>query len=103
MRRIFVKERVFIINNTEKISIIIPIYNTGKYLKRCVDSVLAQTYQNIEVILVNDGSTDESSNICEWYKKQDKRVKVIHKKGGHLVECGLENHRIILVLLIVIG
>lgn len=85
---------MFIINNTEKISIIIPIYNTGKYLKRCVDSVLAQTYQNIEVILVNDGSTDESSNICEWYKKQDKRVKVIHKKNGGVSSArnaGLEN------------
>lgn len=65
-----------------KISVIVPIYNTEKYLQRCVDSILKQTYQNLEVILVNDGSTDGSSDICEWYRKKDERVKVIHKENG---------------------
>ena len=67
-----------------KISVIVPVYNTEKYLRRCVDSILAQTYQNLEVIIVNDGSSDGSGNICEWYKNLDKRVKVVHKKNGGL-------------------
>lgn len=66
----------------EKISVIIPVFNTEKYLKRCVDSILAQTYRNLEIILVNDGSTDGSGSICEYYKTTDERVKVIHKKNG---------------------
>lgn len=66
----------------EKISVIVPVYNVEKYLHRCIDSILSQTYRNLEIILVNDGSTDNSGEICEWYKEQDKRIKVIHKKNG---------------------
>ncbi|WP_278627387.1 glycosyltransferase [Thomasclavelia cocleata] len=64
------------------ISVIIPVYNVEKYLHRCVDSVINQTYSNLEIILVDDGSTDTSSQICDDYQKKDKRVKVIHKKNN---------------------
>jgi len=66
----------------ELLSVIIPIYNAEKTLQWCLDSVLNQTYRNIEVICVNDGSTDATSNICEKYAIMDSRVKVIHKKNG---------------------
>lgn len=66
------------------ISIIIPIYNVELYLKRCVDSVLNQTYKNLEVILVDDGSPDKCGCICDEYAKNDMRIKVIHKKNGGL-------------------
>lgn len=65
-----------------KISVIVPIYNTEKYLHRCVDSILNQTFRDFELILVDDGSTDSSSEICEEYAKNDGRVKVIHKENG---------------------
>ena len=68
----------------EKVSIIIPVYKTELYLKQCVDSVLNQTYKDIEVILVDDGSPDQCPLICENYKKEDKRVIVVHKKNGGL-------------------
>lgn len=64
-----------------KISVIIPVYNVEKYLNQCVDSVLGQSYQNVEVILVDDGSTDESSTICDNYAKMDERIIVIHQKN----------------------
>lgn len=64
------------------ISIIVPIYNVEDCVKECVDSILAQSYKNIEVILVDDGSQDKSGAICDEYAKKDKRVKVIHKKNG---------------------
>ena len=64
-------------------SIIIPIYNAETTLKRCVDSVLKQTYQNIEIILVNDGSTDRSGEICDYYNNYD-HIKVINKENGGL-------------------
>ena len=66
------------------ISIIIPVYKTEQYLKRCVDSVLNQTYQELECILVDDGSPDEAGKICDEYKKKDARIKVIHKENGGL-------------------
>lgn len=67
------------------ISVIIPVYNVEKYLKKCVDSVLKQDYINIEIILVDDGSTDSSGNICDEYSnKYPNKVKVIHKKNGGL-------------------
>lgn len=68
----------------EKISVIVPVYNVEKYLERCVDSILCQTYRNLEIILVDDGSKDNSPGICDSYCKKDKRVKVIHKKNGGL-------------------
>ena len=60
-----------------KLSIIIPIYNSSKYLSECIESVLSQSYENIEVILINDGSTDCSLDISNSYKKRDKRIKII--------------------------
>ena len=68
----------------EKISIIIPVYNIEKYLKKCLDSVVNQTYQNLEIILVNDGSTDNSGKICEEYKRADSRIVLIHKENEGL-------------------
>ena len=64
------------------ISIIIPVYNAEKHLRRCVDSVLAQTHTNLEIILVNDGSTDGSDKICEEYRMKDSRITVFHKENG---------------------
>lgn len=66
------------------ISIIVPVYNVEAYLAKCVDSILAQTYTNLEIILVNDGSSDGCGRICDEYAKQDKRIKVIHKQNGGL-------------------
>lgn len=76
------------------ISIIIPTYNVEKYLDRCVNSVINQTYSNIEIVLVDDGSTDNSGVICDKYMKCDQRVKVIHKKNEGVAEArnvGLDN------------
>lgn len=67
-----------------KISVIIPVFNVENYLRQCVDSVLRQTYKNLEIILVDDGSPDRSPQICDEYAKKDKRIKVIHKKNGGL-------------------
>lgn len=66
------------------VSIIIPVYNVEEYLHECVDSVLAQTYKNLEIYLVDDGSTDNSGIICDDYLSKDKRIKVIHKQNGGL-------------------
>lgn len=71
-------------NRDTKISVIVPVYNVEEYLARCVDSVLAQTYENLEVILVDDGATDTSGAICDAYATKDSRVKVIHKENGGL-------------------
>lgn len=64
------------------ISVIVPVYNTEQYLHQCVDSILAQSYSNLEVILVDDGSTDFSGKICDEYQRRDGRVRVIHKTNG---------------------
>ena len=66
------------------ISVIVPVYNVAAYLSRCVDSILAQSYENLQIILVNDGSSDDSGRICEEYAKKDARIQVIHQKNGGL-------------------
>ena len=67
-----------------KISVIVPVYNVEKYIFQCVDSILNQTYRNIEIIIVDDGSTDKSSKICDEYQLKDSRVRVIHQKNKGL-------------------
>ena len=66
------------------LSVIIPVYNVEEYLAKCVDSILNQTYRNLEVILVNDGSKDGSGSICDDFVQKDSRVRVIHKENGGL-------------------
>ena len=68
----------------ELISIVVPVYNVSKYLRKCVDSIIAQTYKNIEIILVDDGSTDDSGKMCDELTKIDKRIIAFHKKNGGL-------------------
>lgn len=68
----------------EKISIIVPIYNVEKYLNRCIESIVNQTYQNLEIILVDDGSPDQCPAICDQWALKDSRIKVIHKENGGL-------------------
>ena len=68
----------------DKISVIVPIYKVEDYLHRCVDSIINQTYTNLEIILVDDGSPDNCSRICDEYAKKDSRIRVIHKKNGGL-------------------
>ena len=70
--------------NQVRISVVIPVYNVASYLDTCVKSVLSQTYKEIEVILVDDGSTDESGAMCDSYADDDFRVKVVHKENGGL-------------------
>ena len=67
---------------THKVSIIVPIYNTEKYLKACLDSIINQTYQNLEIILIDDGSTDKSGKIIDTYAKKDSRIKAFHQKNA---------------------
>ena len=69
-------------NKEPMVSVIVPIYNVEKYLKRCIDSILNQTYKNLEIILVDDGSPDKCPEICDEYAKSDKRIKVIHKQNA---------------------
>jgi len=78
----------------EKISIIIPVYNVEAYLKRCLDSVVNQTYRNLEILIINDGSTDNCREICDEYAANDDRIKVVHKENGGLssaLNIGLRN------------
>ena len=69
---------------TELISVIVPVYNVERYLRRCVDSILHQTYQDLEVLLVDDGSTDASGAICDEYAAREERVTAVHQKNGGL-------------------
>lgn len=66
------------------ISVIVPIYKVERYLKKCIDSIINQTYKNLEIILVDDGSPDSCPKICDEYEKKDSRIKVIHKQNGGL-------------------
>ena len=70
------------INTGEKISIIVPVYKTEKYIERCIESILRQSYHNFELILVDDGTPDNSGQICDEYSKKDNRIKVIHQQNS---------------------
>ena len=75
------------------ISVIVPVFNIDKYISKCIESIMEQTYKNLQIILVDDGSTDTSGEICDRYAKKDIRIQVIHKKNGGLVSArnaGLE-------------
>ena len=79
--------------NNDLISVIVPIYNVEKYLPECIDSIINQTYKNIEILLINDGLTDNCDKICDEYSKKDERIKVIHKENGGLSDarnCGID-------------
>ena len=73
-----------------RLSVIVPVYNVEPYIRRCLDSLINQTYRNLEIILVDDGSTDRSGLICDEYALMDKRVQVIHKVNGGLVSARQE-------------
>ncbi|MBQ2407313.1 MAG: glycosyltransferase [Lachnospiraceae bacterium] len=78
----------------KKISVIIPVYNAEKYLKRCIESVINQTYKNLEIIMVDDGSKDNSGSMCDEYAAKDNRIKVIHKQNSGVSDTrntGLDN------------
>lgn len=80
-------------NEDKVVSIIIPVFNVASYLDECILSVINQTYKYTEIILVDDGSTDQSGIICDKYKEKDKRIKVLHKQNGGLSDArnaGLE-------------
>lgn len=66
------------------ISVIVPVYKVEPYLRKCVDSILAQTYTRLEIFLVDDGSPDNCGKICDEYAQKDSRIRVIHKKNGGL-------------------
>ena len=68
----------------EKISVIVPVYNVEAYLEKCVESILKQTYTNLEILLVNDGSTDTSGELCDQLAQRDQRIRVIHKENSGL-------------------
>ena len=79
-----------------EVSVIVPVYNAEKYLRKCVDSLLAQTFRYFEVILVDDGSPDRSGAICDEYAEKDPRVRVFHKENGGVSsarQCGLDHAR----------
>lgn len=78
----------------ELISVIVPVYNVENYLEHCIDSIVFQTYKNLEIILVDDGSTDRSGFICDCWKNKDSRIKVIHKKNGGLASARNEGIKI---------
>lgn len=69
-------------NVVSMVSIIVPVYNAEKYLQKCVESILVQTYTEFELLLIDDGSKDNSDVVCDVYAERDKRVKVFHKKNG---------------------
>lgn len=76
-----------------KLSVIVPIYNVEKYLEQCLDSIVNQTYKDLEIILVNDGSPDNSGEICKRYAEKDSRIKYIEKENGGLVSAYTEGYK----------
>lgn len=68
----------------KKISVIVPAYNVDKFIGKCLDSILNQTYRELDIIIIDDGSTDKTGNICDEYKTKDSRIKIIHKENGGL-------------------
>ena len=77
-----------LIDKNPEISIIVPVYNTEKYISRCIESILNQTFKDFELILIDDGSQDRSGEICDEYAKEDNRIRVFHNnnKGYQLQE-----------------
>ena len=75
------------------ISVIVPIYMIDRYLGICIESIINQTYKNLEIILVDDGSKDRCPEICDLYAKKDSRIRVIHKSNGGLVSARKEGLR----------
>lgn len=81
-------------NNNPKISVIVPVYNVEQYLPRCIDSIIAQTFTDFELLLIDDGSNDNSGKICDMYAEKDKRIRVFHKKNGGVAsarQTGIDN------------
>ena len=80
--------------NLPLISVIVPVYNVEPFLKKCVDSIVLQTYANLEIILIDDGSPDKCPEICDAYARKDNRIKVVHQENGGLARVrnvGIEN------------
>ena len=71
----------------ELVSIVVPVYNIEKYIGNCVESLQKQTYENIEILLVDDGATDESGSICDRFAQKDGRIRVLHKKKRRFKRC----------------
>lgn len=89
----------------ELVSVIIPVYKVEKYLERCVESVQKQTFQNLEIILVDDGSPDLCGAMCDEMAKTDPRIKVIHKNNGGLSDArnvGIEMALVIILYLLIV-
>ena len=78
--------------NKPLISVIVPIYNTEEYLGKCIESIIGQTYENLEIILINDGSTDRCGDVCKNYKNKDNRIRLVNRSKGGVTsarKCGL--------------
>ena len=73
-------------NSNPKISVIVPVYKVEKYLDKCVESIVNQTYKNLEIILVDDGSPDNCPAMCDEWAEKDERIRVIHKENGGLAD-----------------
>lgn len=78
------KDNISLNSSTPLISVIVPVYNSASFLKRCVDSIRNQTYENLEIILIDDGSTDGSGALCDAFQAEDPRIRVIHQANGGL-------------------
>lgn len=76
------------------ISVIVPVYGVEKYIEHCVNSIVHQTYRNLEIILVDDGSPDNCGGICDDFARKDSRIKVIHKKNGGLSDARNEGLKV---------